>query len=101
MRENRKYERYVVSYTGDDATQISAVIEGEPVDLVDFSLGGFFFLSRKPFSMGETVNIEISLENRGRINLMGKVVRLSPEGEKWGTAVDLTHPYSLKPIRKR
>lgn len=100
MSGNRKYERYVVSYAGDEAAQIEAVVEGEPVHLVDFSLGGFFFLSKKSFFVGETVRISINLENRGNIALMGKVVRVSPEGEKWGTAIDLTHPYSVKTLRK-
>jgi Tfp pilus assembly protein PilZ len=100
MSGNRKYERYVVSYTGDSQAQIEAIVEGEAVHLVDFSLGGFFFLSGRSFSMGETVNISINLENRGNIALMGKVVRVIPEGEKWGVAIDLTHPYSIKTHRK-
>lgn len=100
MSGKRKYERYVVSYAEDNPTQIEVIVEGEPVQLVDFSLGGFFFLSRKSFSMGETVNISIDLENRGNITLMGKVVRSSSEGEKWGVAVDLSHPYSVKTLRK-
>jgi glutamate formiminotransferase len=100
MSGNRKYERYVVSYAGDEAAQIEAVVEGDPVHLVDFSLGGFFFLSKKPFSLAERVNISINLENRGNITLMGKVVRVNAEGEKWGVAIDLTHPYSIKPVRK-
>lgn len=100
MSGNRKYERYVVSYAGDSHAQIEAIVEGESVHLVDFSLGGFFFLSGRSFSLGETVNISINLENRGNITLMGKVVRVSSEGEKWGTAIDLTHPYSIKTHRK-
>lgn len=100
MSGNRKYERYVVSYAGDNPTQVEAIVEGEPVQLVDFSLGGLFFLSKKSFSMGETVNVSIDLENRGNITLMGKVVRVDSEGEKWGTAIDVSHPYSVKTLRK-
>jgi hypothetical protein len=96
MSGKRKYERYVVSYDGDNPPQIETIVEGEPVQLVDFSVGGFFLLSKKSFSTGETVNISIDLENRGKITLMGKVVRVNPEGEKWGTAIDLSHPYSVK-----
>jgi len=100
MDGKRKYERYVVSYAGDGVDQIETIVEGEPVQLVDFSLGGFFFLSKKPFSLGETLTISVNLENRGNITLMGKVVRVNSEGEKWGIAIDLTHPYSVKARRK-
>ena len=100
MTGNRKYQRYTLSYTGDNPTQVEAIVDGEHVHLVDFSLGGFFCLSKKSFSVGQTVNISIDLENRGKIDLMGKVVRVNSEGEKWGTAIDLSHPYAAKTLPK-
>lgn len=97
MKEHRNYQRYVVKYAKEGAPQIEAYVDGEPVILVDYSLGGLFFLSKRSFIKGETVNILINLENRGNIALMGKVVRVSEEeGERWGTAIDLSHPYAVK-----
>jgi Tfp pilus assembly protein PilZ len=88
MTGRRKYERYDVSCNGDKQTQIKASVKGEHVQLVNYSLGGVFFLSKKSFPVGETIKISIDLENRGEIHLLGKVVRVNSDGDIWGTAID-------------
>ena len=88
MRGYRKYERYDVNHTGGDAAQVECLVEDMPVSLVDYSLGGIFFLSKKSFVVGEAVKISINLENRGMISVTGKVARLIPHGKKWGIAID-------------
>ncbi|MCX5831043.1 MAG: PilZ domain-containing protein [Deltaproteobacteria bacterium] len=88
MRGNRKYERFDVNQTGGDAAQVECLVEDMPMRLVDYSLGGVFFLSKKSFTVGESVNIAINLENRGMISVKGKVARVIPKGKKWGIAID-------------
>jgi Tfp pilus assembly protein PilZ len=102
MREARNYERYAISYAEDQKAKIEVIIEGESVHMVDFSLGGLYFLSEKSFSKGEIVNLSINLENRGKIDLIGKVVRTKQEtdSERWGIAIDLSQTYNLKTIHK-
>lgn len=102
MSDNRNYDRYAIRYAEDQEAQIEVIVESQSVHLVDFSLGGLYFLSEKPFSKGEIVNLSIDLENRGKIDLLGKVVRSKPEkdSERWGIAIDLSHTYNLKSIRK-
>jgi hypothetical protein len=100
IQKNREYQRYVINYAGDEAPEIEVIVEGELVRLVDFSIGGVFFLTKKSFTVGEIVSLSIDLENRGKIDLVGKVVRVKPEGETWGVAIDLSHVYKLKTLRK-
>jgi len=98
----RTYERYAIIHAKDEKAKFEVIIEGRSVHLVDFSLGGLYVLSEKHFSTGEKVNLSIDLENKGKINLSGIVVRAKPEpgSERWGIAIDLSQTYNLKPIRK-
>jgi hypothetical protein len=100
VSEIRNYQRYAVSYDGDTTAQVEVIVEGELVRLQDFSLGGLFFLSKKPFSLGATLSLSVDLEKRGKIDLIGKVVRAKEEGDMWGIAIDLSQTYKLKTLRK-
>lgn len=100
MNEIRNYQRYAVKYEEDTPTQVEVIVEGELVRLVDFSLGGLFFLSKKPFSLGATISLSVDLEKRGKIALIGKVVRAMEEGDRWGIAIDLSQTYKLNTLRK-
>lgn len=88
MSGKRKYERFDINQTGVDAARVECLVEEMPVRLVDYSLGGIYFLSKKSFVVGEAVKISINLENRGMISVMGKIARAIPQGRKWGIAVD-------------
>ena len=47
----------------------------------DISLGGMFILSRKDFSLGQSIQVAISHANLGSVVWMaGDVVRVTPEG---------------------
>lgn len=102
MSEKRRYERYAITHAEDEKAKIEVTVEGESVHLVDFSLGGLCFLSNNHFSKSEMVNLSIDLENKGNIDLRGKVVRttLEPNSERWSIAIDLSHAYNLKTIHK-
>jgi hypothetical protein len=100
MNDVRKYQRYAVNYGGDTPAQVEVIVEGELVRLVDFSLGGLSILSKKPFSSGATISLSVDLENRGKIALTGKVVRVREEGDMWGIAIDLSQTYKLNNLRK-
>ena len=100
MNEIRNYQRYAVKYDEDTSAQVEVIVEGELVQLVDFSLGGLFFLSKKPFSLGAILSLSVNLENRGKIDLIGKVVRAKEEGGMWGVAIDLSQTYKLNTLRK-
>jgi hypothetical protein len=100
--EKRRYERYLIAYAKNEKSKIEVTVEGEPVRVVDFSLGGLCFISDKHFSKSETVNLSIDIENKGKIDLKGIVVRttLEPSSEKWSIAIDLSHAYNLQAIHK-
>jgi len=100
VNEIRNYQRYAVKYDEDTSAQVEAIVEGESVRLVDFSLGGLFFLSKKPFPSGATLSLSVDLEKRGKIDLIGKVVRAKEEGDMWGIAIDLSQTYKLNTLRK-
>jgi Tfp pilus assembly protein PilZ len=92
----------MINYGEGQEFQVKVTVEGESVHLVDFSLGGLYFLSEKNFSKGDIVGLSIDLENRGKIDLLGKIVRVQQERDsnKWGIAVDLSQTYNMKPVRK-
>ena len=101
----RRYERYAINYDENEKAKIVVIIEGTPVHVVNFSLGGLYVFSEKFFPEGEMVNLSIELEQKGEMKLMGRVVRTSSvmNGESWGIAFDLTRTYSVKqnPERRR
>jgi hypothetical protein len=75
MKERRFYQRYTLSDEERDALQVEVHFDGVPVRLVDFSLGGLCVLSEKSYAVGDFISITVNLGNRGRIDLIGKVVR--------------------------
>lgn len=99
----RRYERYAINNTENEKARIVVIIEGTPVHVVNFSLGGLYVFSEKFFPEGEIVNLSIKLEHKGETKLTGKVVRTSSvmDGQSWGIAFDLTRTYSTKPNPKR
>jgi Tfp pilus assembly protein PilZ len=101
--ERRKFERYAVNAVGNEELKIEVMVEGRPVHLVDFSVGGLYVISEKLCANGDMVKISVDLENKGKISLMGKVVRTSPapdESGGWGIAIDLTHTYHMAGLQK-
>ena len=101
----RRYERYAINYAENEKPKIMVIIEGTPVHVVNFSLGGLYVFSEKFFPEGEMVNLSIELEQKDEMKLMGRVVRTSSvmNGESWGIAFDLTRTYNVKqnPERRR
>ncbi len=101
----RRYERYAINDTENEKAKIVVIIEGTPVHVVNFSLGGLYVFSEKYFPEGAMVNLSIELEQKDEMKLMGRVVRASSvmNGASWGIAFDLTRTYSVKqgPERRR
>jgi hypothetical protein len=89
----RTYQRYDIDPDGDTLDQIEVRVEGEPVRLVNYSLGGLYFLSMKRFSSDATIHVSIDIINRGKIALIGKVVQVRHEGDMWGIAIDFSKTY--------
>lgn len=102
--ERRRYERYMamIQTKVDEKSNIEIIVDGVPVQLVDFALGGLYVLANQHFSLGETVNLSIDLGKKGKIALLGTVVRTNsePDNECWGIAIDLSQFYGLKFNRK-
>jgi hypothetical protein len=96
MTDRRKYQRYVV----DTPSQGEVKVDGELVQLVDFSLSGLCTLSKKPLS-SDLISISVEFGNQGRIQLIGKVARLTKEGDMWRVAIDLTQTYKLGTLRNK
>jgi hypothetical protein len=94
-RFERTYDRYYVDYDGDVLDQIKVIVEGVPVILVNYSLGGLYFLSKQRFYSDATVNVSIDFGNRGKIALIGTVVQVRNEEDMWGVAVDFSKTYKL------
>jgi hypothetical protein len=91
----RKYQRYDVYYDGDTLDQIEVIVEREPVRLVNFSLGGLYFLSMQRYSPDAMIDVSIDLGNRGKIALTGTVVQVRKEEDMWGIAIDFSKTYKL------
>jgi len=102
VSEERRFERYEINQTDGKKANVEIIIEGRQVHLVDFSIGGLYALAEKPFSKDEVVKLSINLENKGKIDLMGKVIRskLEPNSKLWGIAIDILHTYNVKPVPK-
>ena len=97
MKERRKFKRYVVN--NDEDTHFEVKVGGVSVYLVNFSLGGLCILSKKPFSPG-AISFSVEFGNHGKIELIGRVVRVQEEGDTWCIAIDLTQTYKLDTLRK-
>ena len=60
----RRYERYAINDTENEKAKIVVIIEGTPVHVVNFSLGGLYVFSEKYFPEGAMVNLSIELEQK-------------------------------------
>ena len=100
MKERRFYQRYTLSDEQRDALQVEIKFNGAPVRLVDFSLGGLCVISDKSFVVGDIVTILVNLGEGGRIDLVGKVVRVNRMDKAWSVAIDLSKNYELKSLCK-
>ncbi|PKN19042.1 MAG: PilZ domain-containing protein [Deltaproteobacteria bacterium HGW-Deltaproteobacteria-6] len=100
MNREHKYELNTGNLPDDEKNKIEVKVEGEPVHLLYFSLDIFYILSEKLFSEGKAVKVSFNLKDKGKINLIGKVVRTRsmPDGERWGIEIDLTRTYDLESI---
>jgi len=103
-KDNRRYERYraMIKNKLDEKSPIEIKVQDVPAQLLDFSVGGFYVRMKKMFSLGETVNLSVDLDGKGRISLLGTVVRANPEpdNDSWGIAIDLSQFYGMKITRK-
>jgi Tfp pilus assembly protein PilZ len=88
MQTNRIDKRYDVGLDGEIQNKSNATIEGESVLLVNFSASGVYAVSEQAFSVGKIVNITIYLKEQRKLTLLGKVVRVTSEGAKWGIAIE-------------
>jgi hypothetical protein len=89
----RTYQRYDIDPNGETLDQIEVRVEGEPVRLVNYSLGGMYFLSMQRFASDATINVSVDFGNRGKIALTGTVVQVRKEEEMWGVAIDFSKTY--------
>ena len=96
IEDRREYQRYALNET--TSSQFDIIVEGEPVRLLDFSLGGLHILSRVPFSPGG-ISFSVNLGNLGKIELIGTGDRVKKEGDMWEIAIDLTKTYNLNVLR--
>jgi hypothetical protein len=99
MNDKRRYQRYAVNYDRNIIAQSKIEIDGESVQLVDFSVGSLCVLSRKPVSSG-IKRISVEFKDRGKIEVYGKIVRVKEEENMWRIGIDLTEIYKLNTLRK-
>jgi hypothetical protein len=100
VKEKRMYQRYTISEQENKSQATDIQVNGMNVSLVDFSLGGLCVLSEKKYNLEDIVTVMVNLEHSGKIELIGKVVRVIPADRLWSVAVDLSNNYKLKPVRK-
>lgn len=100
MKEKRYYQRYNTTNVEDNDYIPSEIkIDGMFVRLRDFSLGGVCFLSEESYAQRDIVTISVNIKNRGEIDLIGKVIRVTQAGSSWFVAIDLSHSHKLNIIR--
>ena len=73
----RRYERYAINDTENEKAKIVVIIEGTPVHVVNFSLGGLYVFSEKYFPEGAMVNLSIEFAQKDQINLFCRGLRAS------------------------
>jgi hypothetical protein len=100
VNDKRRYQRYAVDNKGNITSGAEIIVGGGLVRLVDFSLSGLCVLSKLPFSLDKAVSISVEFENRGEIDLIGKITRVEQEGDMWLIAIDLTEAYKLDTLKK-
>lgn len=99
MIEARRYQRYAFDSGAGPAADIKVLLEGERVRLLNFSVANLTVLSDIPFSLGG-IHFSVDLGDRGKIELLGNIVRVKPEGSKWRIAIDLTETYKLDNLHR-
>jgi hypothetical protein len=99
MNDKRRYERYAFNIDRDTIAQAKIEVDGESVQLVDFSVGSLCVLSKKPFSSG-VKRISVEFKDRGKIEIYGKIARAEEEKNMWRIGIDLTDIYKLNTLRK-
>jgi hypothetical protein len=100
LKEKRVYQRYTISNEESRHLQDEIKLDGVPVRLVDFSVGGLCVISGQSHAVGDIVSVFANFAKGGRIDLTGRVVRVVPEGTFWSVAVDLSGNYKTPPMRK-
>jgi hypothetical protein len=95
-RFERTYQRYDVDLNGNRLDKIKVIVEGGPVHLVNYSLGGLYFLSKQRFYADATVKVSIDFGDRGKIDLTGTVAQVRADEDMWGVAVDFSKTYKLQ-----
>lgn len=99
MDDRRRYQRYAVSDDRNTIAQAKIKVDGESVQLVDFSVGGLCVLSKKPFSSG-IKRISVEFKDRGKIEVYGRIARATEEKNMWRIGIDMTEIYKLYTLRK-
>lgn len=99
MKDTRRYQRYTTDHDADTPPDGEVTVGGELVQLVDFSLSGLCVLSKIPFT-SEAISVSVEFEDRGRIDLVGRVVRVEEAKDRWLISLDLTEIYKLDALRK-
>jgi hypothetical protein len=46
------------------------------------------------------MNISVKFRNTGKIDLVGRIVRVKREGDMWGIAIDLSKNYNLHTLKE-
>jgi len=100
VKDKRFYQGYVISDADHESMQSEIKVDGIPMRLVDFSLGGLCFHSKEPYSPEDIETISVNLGNRGKIDLIGKVIRVIKDEDSWSAAIDLSNTYKLNTLRK-
>lgn len=91
--ERRRYFREMVN-SGINTPNV--YVEGESVEVKDFSTGGLHILSEKPLDL-KKVHITINPNDKEKkLKLTGHVIRVTQEGKMWGIAIDLSKQYIIK-----
>jgi c-di-GMP-binding flagellar brake protein YcgR len=99
MNDRRKYQRYVITDDRNIIALAKIKVDGESVQLVDFSVGGLCILSKKPFSSG-IKHISVEFKDRGKIEVYGRIVRVKEQENMWRIGIDFTETYKLQTLRK-
>lgn len=86
-RPERKDKRFNVDDGGRAGARIHVMLEGETVDLVNYSVGGMYFLSKQRYYAGDVIQVSMHIKNRNTLDLSGTVVQVRIEEGSWGIAI--------------
>lgn len=85
----RKHQRYSID-DGGALDHINVIVEGEPVRLANYSLGGLYFLSAQRHYSGDVLHVSIDIKNGAKMDLVGTVVQVRIEEGAWGVTLKLS-----------